>query len=408
MSRYNILHNRNTLRDKLYFSAIYILLFLIAINYKNLQGSFFAVMIFVSGLRLLLKGDRLSKDMALLWILLFSTSYYLIDAFHFGFSFEAIIKYLFGPIGAYITGNFILNKRDNYVNKSFFISFIIATGFFLHGFLNILFSHSRGTLDYFRLVYDIWTQEKMAATGISAYFVLIIAQFITVAKRFYDKTYRNYLFLLLIFFLCALYSTIILGNRALLFICIILFLSSILFINNRERKLSSILSNTFVIMVIGGIILHNLEFISNFIQNSALGARLGTTGFLNSNGRFDLYIDFFEQFLFYPLGGAKINLARPYVHNVWLDIYNLVGMFPFIFYLGYTIRAIKNLLNLFRLNCSDVTKIIMLNVHIALYLLFMVEPIMQFNIYLFLMLFLYDGMVARLLKLGHEVYKKKH
>lgn len=69
--------------------------------------------------------------------MLFSTSYFVIYTFNFGFAVKSLIIYLWGPWAAYLFGKwFVLSDNSD---RSFQeMTNTLTFGFFLHGVLNLL------------------------------------------------------------------------------------------------------------------------------------------------------------------------------------------------------------------------------------------------------------------------------
>lgn len=109
-------------------------LFLFSVGAFNLPGQiFFALTLYF----FIWKSKTIVIEKHDVILLLFSTSYFVIYTFNFGFAVKSLIIYLWGPWAAYLFGKwFVLSDNSD---RSFQeMTNTLTFGFFLHGVLNLL------------------------------------------------------------------------------------------------------------------------------------------------------------------------------------------------------------------------------------------------------------------------------
>lgn len=106
--------------------------------------------------------------------------------------------------------------------------------------------------------------------------------------------------------------------------------------------------------------------------------------------------------LHYPFGGNNINkgLGVGYAHDLWLDVYDTVGVIPFVLICAYSIISMRRCLCFIRYSKDTNINLLVCCVYISLFVSFFVEPIMDacpmvFAVYCFI-----DGMLSRYMKEG--------
>ena len=139
------------------------------------------------------------------------------------------------------------------------------------------------------------------------------------------------------------------------------------------------------------------------IENSYLSYRMDwdrqSFFALFQNERFQLKLTYLKNLLEYPWGGRKMSsFAGNYAHDLWLDIFNEVGIIPMI---GITLYTVLALLRLSKVRkdrrLSSKERIAITCYSLIIYAQFFVEPIWQGAPLLLCSFMIIDGMLAKFL-----------
>ena len=143
------------------------------------------------------------------------------------------------------------------------------------------------------------------------------------------------------------------------------------------------------------IIMGNVGGIGQWFGSLKIIERLTTESL---SGRSHVWKIFLEDynFLRYPWGGKYITEPSrfEYLHNMWLDIYNVAGIVPFIFFVFFCVLTLKRvwiykkIMNL-RNNNDEYNMVIFLL--LAIILNCAVEPIIEANPYYFITALMFLG-----------------
>ena len=116
----------------------------------------------------------------------------------------------------------------------------------------------------------------------------------------------------------------------------------------------------------------------------------------SNSERLNLYKEFFKKFVFYPLGnlGQSKSLGTSYfTHNVWLDTYAFGGLPSFISLFLLTVNEILVVYRLLKMKNQNKKLTILVFLIIVLFQVYMFEPVIQGNPYVFLFQFVLFGVV---------------
>lgn len=401
----------NTSNNKLAIqNVILIILFMFAVSLFNLAGYIFAALV----LAMLLQNLHVIKfTYSEILLIIFSVLCFFIDSYYYGLSIEGIILNLAGPWAAFMLGKlFVLQSADN----SSYIKFVVvlSAGMGTHGILNWLTymrSDYTEVYSYQRIALDVWRGDFISVTVLGMFFTFITA--ICVGVVFSKTALLKKLVAATVLFACVS-ATVYFANRTLLVIIAVLVVIKLLTLLcsrdiSRYQKLLWVVVCVIIATVTAMIIILfdlNFDSVVDWFNSLKLVQRLDD----DSDVRFYIWRSFFSEgyFIKYPFGGSNISnyFTQGYLHNMWLDLYDNVGVLPFTAFFIYNIRALINFFEYRRLaiqkgqnteyNCLQC-------VMIAAILNCMVEPVIAANPYYFLiLLMILGGMEARIVKLRND------
>ena len=82
-------------------------------------------------------------------------------------------------------------------------------------------------------------------------------------------------------------------------------------------------------------------------------------------------------------------------HNLWLDVLRVGGVIPFVLLLIYSWKAFKGIRKFLRSNAGDITyNFLLIVISTGLFLVFMVEPILDGIVNLFILFCLFRGLLT--------------
>lgn len=378
----------------------YFLLFLFALDFLNNSGYIFLTLFLYVLCKYLIHDKRLTLNPEFIMIILFSFSYFVMYSINFSISYQSIIYYLVGPIGSYLIGRSLISKWN--INKSLYkIIMIIVIGLFIHGSLNMYIKISLGTLRFpSEYLIDFWRNKPISRTLQGLYLTPIsCTMFVSIFIK--DKINSKYTRLFLLFgSIFALWSTFMLANRTLIIISIMIFSISMMLLlkENKKHFTSRFFKIIVFIILIVLLFIFDVFSIKTFIFNSPLFNRLNNLNMaMLETSRYERYITFLKNFIYYPLGGKKMPIYggnSTYVHNVWLDIYVDVGVLPFVFFVFYTMFMLRSFIKFINIKQSIFLKYFALAIYGGFLLTFFVEPVIEANPYYIMMFFIINGSVS--------------
>lgn len=363
---------------------IMVLLFLFALDVFNLSGVLITltmVVFFVFYLK------RIVMDINTFILVVFSLSYCFSVFFFEGISAESTVKYALAPWGCYMIG-YHLPQIDKQMGVTRIV-LILMGGFFLHGMLNLISSIQVYGIDFtspFRYAHDYWQNRQISVTTAALYYSPLAL--LCVAGLFTQSRIREKV-CCVVCILASLFATMHYQNRTLLLaMAIIILLSFLMLVFNKEiniqrrkRILVCILS-VFLLILIAWVI--DFKGLRILIEGSRLYERIDGEG----QDRTRIWTSFiFGEAWKYPFGGnlAVLYDNKPFVHNLWLDVFRRAGIIPFVTLILFTCRSaiqLKRFTQARALNCKANQQMIVLGI-LGMAVLFCVEPIIEANPYLF-------------------------
>lgn len=371
------------------------------------------IIIFLFGINLLLKGPYLliapvlmmafrgkklyfNFDMGIL--ILFSLCYFTISGIVNG---EMPLVVWCIPIAYYVGYNYSKKITFDTLQK---VYLLLAGSMALHGMLNLLYEFViNGGFIYGGVHYDFWSRQVSSVTGQMTNYSLLatlVGYYVFFARK------KIWLALGLVI---SIVHTIITGGRSYLFLLLLSFCVSWLIYacNEKRRKSKKILSTVMFLLLLFGAVFVSYKYdflgIREMMNSSYLYERLysdyavANDKTIFTTSRWELkhqYIMLMDDYLF---GGEHMKeLVGYYSHDFMLDIYDSVGIFPFVLMLIYLMRMILRMKKkVFRDEIPVVYKVIYGSFLVTVFAQFFVEPILSSAPVFLLSVVLIDGMISR-------------
>lgn len=317
-------------------------LFLFSVGIFNLPGQIFfalTVYFFVQKSKIIVVEKQ---DMILL---LFSAAYFIIYTFDFGFAGKSLIIYLWGPWAAYLFGKWFVISNNG--ERGFQVMTKMLTyGFLLHGVLN-LFAYLRS--DYYaqyayqRVSVDFWRGDMVSVISTGLMFTFAVA--LSTATLFSPCSFRKRIMALGIL-LVSIFEVSFFAYRTMIYIALILIAFNLIrwlydaSVRIRGKSFFIGLALLFSLAILA------IVFLNAFgIKDKLLSIKIVKRLLYDErSSRFKTWNSYLlsGDWLRYPFGGQKSKFAYhgDWVHNLWLDILNKVGLIPFVIAVIFTITSI--------------------------------------------------------------------
>lgn len=317
-------------------------LFLFSVGIFNLPGQIFfalTVYFFVQKSKIIVVEKQ---DMILL---LFSAAYFIIYTFDFGFAGKSLIIYLWGPWAAYLFGKWFVISNNG--ERGFQVMTKTLTyGFLLHGVLN-LFAYLRS--DYYaqyayqRVSVDFWRGDMVSVISTGLMFTFAAA--LSTATLFSPCSFRKRIMALGIL-LVSIFEVSFFAYRTMIYIALILIAFNLIrWLHDASVRIRG--KSFFIgLALLFSLAILAIVFLNAFgIQGKLLSIKIVKRLLYDErSSRFKTWSSYLlsGDWLRYPFGGQKSKFAYhgDWVHNLWLDILNKVGLIPFVIAVIFTITSI--------------------------------------------------------------------
>lgn len=361
-----------------------LLLLLACMDFASIGSSFMAVLLFFYT-AMYVRQAKISGHTIILF--LFSLSYFICHWYHYRAGISDLLKYFFFPWMAYMFGSTYVRCSERKA-PLLTLTFIIVVGLFVHGTLNLLSYRFFHRVDerHARLAYDIWRQGYVSVTTQGLLFLIPVAVSIGMLLSKNKKWIAAACVMLAI----STYNAVLQAHRSLLSIIGIMMIGVFIYLLfsakiPNKKKIAIILAALLLVLLCIIIWNFNIAGFRSRLVSTRIYRRMIQGDVQNAGGRFDIWKSFFAGWLDHPMGGKKIVLYRNhgFVHNFWLDIYRVVGVFPFLFSIIATLDELI-IQRCYALASDDtVSVIIMYCITAAVLLGFMVEPAYIANPYVY-------------------------
>lgn len=363
-------------------------MFLFSVGVFNLSGQiFFALTLYF----FIWKSKTIVIEKQDIILLFFSASYFVIYTFNFGFAIKSLIIYLWGPWAAYLFGKwFILSNNSE---RAFQVMANTLTfGFFLHGVLNLfayLKSDYYAQYAYQRVSVDFWRGDMVSVISTGLMFTFAVS--LSSSILFSHCRFRKKLMALVVLLMC-IFEASFFAYRTMIFIILVLVAFNLLrwLYDPTVQIRGKAFLIGFVLLFFAAIFA--IVFLNAFgIQDELLSLKIvRRLLYDDKSSRFKTWISylFSGDWLRYPLGGQKSEFAYhgEWVHNLWLDILNKVGLIPFAIAVIFTVTSIRfvcgTAAHMKRMNHSLLSNQIA-SLGLGAFLICMPEPVIDANPYFF-------------------------
>lgn len=343
-------------------------------------------------------GVRFRAEKWMLMVVLFSVTYFALESY-IGYSTIRSVLFATSIIVLYVVGyNWIdwfsaKSSWEEIVDKTAKIFCYASTVYMT---LCIIYTYALGykLTSFSRNPYVFWNGEIGNSThyGTIICVPLAVAIFGIVYKK--EKERVGYIFC----FALLLIADFMMSNR-IVFIQVPVFLIVAIALNSRGmgigRKMGIVVGLSSVVIV-GYIVWNwNIGNIQSRFEALAILQRVDTINARNyEDPRLERQLYVLQNFFKYTRGGGHFSQEFGDPHNVWLDIYDYSGMFPFVVFILITIRMITHCVKLVRRHggaAMDLLVMIMIGFVVA----FAYEPVIRSVESITILFFFFIGLLSR-------------
>ncbi|MBO5873371.1 MAG: hypothetical protein J6Q56_04110 [Clostridia bacterium] len=316
-----------------------------------------------------------------------------------------IVRWLALPLVYIIGYGLVIPKEEGFNSiaiaekRAKTILLVMSLGFFVHFALNWLININNH--DSNRNTIDIWTGVSRAATGQAVLACMMIGIF--VAMIF--STTGTLKKLLAIVGLCitAVYN-FQLGTRSIfVMILVAAFCALVYMFGSRQgdvKRLRTLIFSAILIFILVILYQNDAWGVKTSFEDSNFYNRFfsGNDNDITDDSRFDITLKYMSYMPKYLFGGNKISkIVAAYPHNVFLDIYDVAGLFAFISVVVIAINALTKLLKVLKLKeIQYETRQMLLCVYVLMLLQLFAEPIFTGAPILLVAFVMLYGTVSRL------------
>lgn len=379
--------------NALYFASLVCLLGF-GVNALGLHYLFLLMAMILLILRAPRQFGRMPVDLSLITLFLFSATYSLQMFTSPG---QVLLNFLY-PL-AYMVGLVAVRAGGDPYSQFRRVILTVAAGTTLHGVLNAVTNvRSYGWIPGERVLPDYWTQAPLTATLQATLFIpLVGVAYYGLAMR---QQYRSIVAILTgLGLLVAGAYNLVTASRT-IFVVMLVTLVACTLVPPGRRMLRIVIFAGAAVAVQRLYLLDILGFRS-FVESSALMGRLssGEAAGLGEDPRFERWGYVIERFWDHMGGGLHFRTQIGYVHNMWLDAYDVAGFSALLALLGFTLGALLLLRRVLVLGRIPVElKVMLVGLWAAMLTQFMTEPILDGIPMLFAVFCVFCGAAAELVR----------
>ena len=331
--------------------------------------SIYVIVLFGVLIMLLVPFKKYVDKMAIL-LFLFSFFYCLPLLFGGVGSWFNFVSYLFCPFVFYVYGNYVVDKLRYSQDLVLFLSvsmFVFPFVLYVSAIQDIV---QNGFVNVHR-EFPIWGREidsVLSATLSGLIVSLGLAGLPCFFVRPLSSTSGIKYFFLSLSFLSLMVVLHLINRTGIVIECVCLFVVSLYVSKKNIGRLLTIVVTILMLMIIA----IKLQLISPEVFD-AYSYRNEESG---DGGRRDKWLLGLQYVIKYPLGWITEGTQSGYVHNLWLDIARVSGIFPFILFLMATWLSYCKFFKLWRLNNMTIFPLL-LGMNICFLLSSMVEPVIE-------------------------------
>lgn len=361
----------------------------------NVGNLYFYFLFGASLLALLVNFRSLKVDWMVPILVLLSFLYIVFDPYAQA-GMTAILKQFLFPM-CYVLGLNFIHKENNFgehekTERQIKVAIIVcAFGAFVHYLLNMSInfsSLSRNNVDY-------WTGNVLTATGQAC--LAILALGVLVAWLFDGGKKKVYAIVGLCLILA--YNMVLAGRTLILIAALVIgaaFWYSFQTIRSKKRgKLLLCVCTAVLVLLVA--YAENWGGIRDFVLGSNFSARFETMD-ISKDTRLANKMTYVKHLLAYPLGGGQLrNVTGVYAHELYLDAYNDAGILAYLVVILFAGSSFYSAFKAVRRGIvSGDLKLLILCVYLAIFIEFLLEPIMRGMPWLFCVFCFYSGMIKNI------------
>lgn len=333
-------------------------------------------------------------DRSLISLFLFSAAYAAFYVLNPVSGVQYILVYLAFPSCFYLLGKYIGDKLPEALDR-YMAALLIGAVYSLTAAISVILAVRSGEFySYERSFPLFWNGNVITATKMGSYLtinMLIPGLLITKQRRW---PLWLTLFWLGVFAL-SLFCAIRLGSRTQLAIFLIATLFGIFYVFPRQSYRRNI-SLIFLLGLAGYLVSTQISFDLQSDWLAAFAGRMENDAagdIASGGGRTSRWIRSFEYLFSHPLGWDVEEFGLS--HNLWLDVLRVGGVVCLILLLVFSIKAFRDIRKFLLAYKGDITYTFMaMAIFTGLFLVFMVEPILDGIVNLFILFCLYKGLLT--------------
>lgn len=287
---------------------------------------------------------------------------------------ESIFDFAY-PI-AYLVG-LIAVQRAEPLAQFRRVVLVVVAGATLHGVLNAVTNISTyGWTMGVRTPPDFWTQEPLTATLQATLFIPLVGFAYYGLGMRQERRLVVALFTSLALFIAVAYN-LWTASRTIYMVMLLAFLASMLVL---PRRLLRLLKWTAIVLPLVGLYRFDIFGVRTLVESSAFMDRVaaGDTSALSEDPRFERWGYVLDHFWENTAGGLNFRAEIGYAHNLWLDAYDVAGLFALLLLLGFTIGVLVLLVRTLVLRELPIDlKVLVAGLWVAFFAQFMTEPILD-------------------------------
>lgn len=374
-----------------------LILLLLGVSYILNDYSFYLII----GLLpiLLINFKKFEVDINIFLLVIFSISYLSISALNGNnIHFTSILYYGLYPLLFYLSGILIVKRCNNFYNLTSIIILIIVSYSFVFIINSIIDTFEYGFINYSRHIIisraDIFDKDLQ---GLRASLSIACVSMIFVPidnKKYY--TLKILCFLIGILGLISVIHFIHRTGVIIGFLCISLVIIKI----RKKIKLINLITLIFTILLL--FIFFLKSDLSNQIYDAYLTREIDTdSNFFNFGGRMIRWKWVFSNMLYHPFGNISSNSFN-WAHNLWLDVYRISGIIPFLTIVFISYNGIRDFFKLVKTKEIPLFySCLIVSLQTTFILQCSLEPIIESDIAFFWIYILLIGMTKSLNKKVH-------
>lgn len=279
----------------------------------------------------------------------------------------------------YLAGFMIMfkNSKSSKLIPTFMMA--IALGFVIYALLTVFFTDS--IVGKGRVYYAFWTGNIKNATQIAAWCIPMIGMII---YGFFENK-KEVRILVLIGVVATLFINFKTGQRTAIIIFSIITIYTIckqLLEKSYVKAIKTLLILLLLSIIVFVLYKINLFGFQEYILQSNLYKRLfnSNLGDLLDDPRFKRQIYSITHFFDGFNGGYVIRSQVGQLHNLWLDLYDMVGILPFTFLILFTFQNLKNFFIIIKnKDTNDNLSNAIVGWYLVLLIQFCLEPILEYG-----------------------------